>query len=176
MQYYGIGALVLVMLALGAGVAYLAMLLVQTSSELDTTTAALAEQEASNSVLEQTNRVLLTDRARLDVYLEAATERYTELSSENVSLRSDLVTEKDQYTRLDAELDDLLLRHAELVSAHDDLTDRHDTLASDYDDLAARHESLADNYAEVQRLAKTVLELRDRIADLEAQLAPSSGR
>lgn len=176
MQYYGLGALVVVMLALGAGVAYLAMLLVQTSSELDTTTAALAEQEASNSVLEQTNRVLLTDRARLDVYLEAATERYTELSSENVSLRSDLVEEKDQYTRLDAELSDLLFRHTELVSAHDDLTDRHDTLESDYGDLADSHEALADSYAEVRRLAKAILELRDRIADLEAQLASSSGR
>ena len=170
MQYYGIGALVLVMLALGAGVAYLAMLLVQTSSELDTTTAALAEQEASNSVLEQTNRVLLTDRARLDVYLEAATERYTELSSENVSLRSDLVTETDQYLRLDGELSDLLLRHAELVSAHDDLTDRHDTLASDYDDVAGQYKDLVERFAELERLQERLPELQKRIAALEAQL------
>ena len=104
MQYYGLGALVVVMLTLGAAVAYLAMLLVQTSTDLDTSTVALAEQESSNSILEQTNRVLLTDRARLEVYLEAATDRYGEVTSENVSLQSDLVAEKDQYANIDTEL------------------------------------------------------------------------
>ena len=176
MHYYGLGALVVVMLALGAAVAYLGMLLVQTSSDLDTTTAALAQEKTSNSVLEQTNKVLLTDRARLEVYLEAATDRYSEVSSENVSLQSDLVAERDQYALLDAELASLGLSHTELVSAHDALTERHDTLESDYGDLATRHEDLAERYAEVQRLARTVLELRGRIADLETQLAPNSGQ
>jgi chromosome segregation ATPase len=176
MQYYGLGALVVVILALGAAVAYLAMLLVQASTDLDTTTVALSEETSTNTVLEQANRVLLTDRARLEVYLEAATDRYGEVSSENVSLQSDLVAEKDQYTLLDTELTSLQSRHDELASAHDALLDRHDALESDYDDLAARHEDLSDRYAEVQRLARNILELRERIADLEVQLASSGGR
>ena len=175
MQYYGLGALVVVMLALGAAVAYLALLLVQASTDLDTTAVALAEEASTNTVLEQSNRALLTDRARLEVYLEAATERYGEVSSANVTLQSDLVAEKDQYALLDTELKDLRQRHEKLASAHDALLDRHDALESDYGDLAARHEALADRYAEVQRLARTILELRERIADLEAQLAPSGG-
>ena len=176
MQYYGLGALVVVLLALGAAVAYLAMLLVQASTDLDTTAVALAQETSTNTVLEQANRVLLTDRTRLEVYLEAATDRYGEVSSENVTLQSDLVAEKDQYTLLDTELTNLQSRHDELASAHDALLDRHDALEADYNDLAARHDDLADRYAEVQRLARTILELRERIADLEAQLAPSGGR
>ena len=176
MQYYGLGALVVVMLVLGAAVSYLAMLLVQTSSDLDTTTMALAEQASDNTVLEQTNTVLLTDRTRLEVYLEAATERYGEVSSENVTLRSELVEERDQYTRLEAELSNLRIRHAELALAHDALTDRHDSLESDHGDLSDRHDALASGYTEVQRLARTILELRERIADLEDQLRPSGGR
>ena len=170
MQYYGLGALVVVMLTLGAAVAYLAMLLVQTSTDLDTSTVALAEQESSNSILEQTNRVLLTDRARLEVYLEAATDRYGEVTSENVSLQSDLVAEKDQYANIDTELGRLRLRYTELASAHDALTDRHEALVSDYGDLATQHEALVERFAELERLRERLPDLQKRIAALEAQL------
>ena len=175
MQYARFGALAVVMLFLTAAVAYLGMLLVQTSTDLDTRTVALAQEESTNVVLEQANTTLLTDLAKLEVYLEGATNRYGELSSENVSLQSDLVAEKDRYTLLDADLARLTLRHDELASAHDALTDRHETLESDYNDLAAQHEALAERYAEVQRLARNILELQQRIVALEAQLAANGG-
>ena len=56
MQYFRLGAVAVVMLALSAAVAYLAILLVQVSTDFDAKTAALAEQESTNAVLEQTTR------------------------------------------------------------------------------------------------------------------------
>ena len=176
MQYARFGALAVVMLFLTVAVAYLGMLLVQTSTDLDSKNAALARQASANAVLEQANSTLLTDQAKLGVYLEAATDRFGVLSSENVSLQSDLVAERDRYTLLDAELESLMLRHTKLASAHDALSDRHDDLESDLSDLAAQHKALADRYADVQRLARTILELQHRIVALEAQLASNDGR
>ena len=88
MQYFRLGAVAVVMLALSAAVAYLAMLLVQLSTDFDSKTAALAEQESTNAVLEQTNTVLLTDWAKLETYLEEATGRYSELKPPRTSASS----------------------------------------------------------------------------------------
>ena len=170
------GALALVMIILVAAVAYLGALLVQTSTDLDTKTVALAEEESTNVVLEQTNRALMTDQARLEVYLEEATDRFGQVSAENVDLQSELVVAADRHTVLEADLARLKARHDALASAHEALVQRHETLADDYGDLAARHDTLAQRYAEVLRLSERLPDLQKRIAALEAQLAESSGR
>ena len=169
-------AVAIVMIVLVAGVAYLGALFVRTSSDLDLTTAALAQHESANAALEQTSQTLLADRTKLEVYLEVATERFGEVSSENVSLQSDLVAEKDRYARLEADLASLTLHQSELESALDALTERHDTLASNYEDLAAEYETLEQRNAEIGRLAERLPELQKRIAALEAQLASNGGR
>ena len=175
MQYARYGALAVVMLFLMAAVAYLGGVLVQTSTDLDTKTTALAQEEAANAVLEQTNTVLLTDQARLEVYLEEATERFGVLSSENVSLRSDLVTAADRYALLEADLERLTLRHDELASAHDALKARYEALEGDYGDASAQNEALAQRFAALERLAERLPALQKRIAALEAQLAADGG-
>ena len=168
------GALALVMIILVAAVAYLGALLVQTSTDLDTKTVALAEEESTNTVLEQTNRALMTDQARLEVYLEEATDRFGQVSAENVDLQSELVVAADRHTVLEADLARLKARHDALASAHEALVQRHETLADDYGDLASRHDTLAQRYAEVLRLSERLPDLQKRIAALEAQLAESS--
>ena len=165
------GALALVMIILVAAVAYLGALLVQTSTDLDTKTVALAEEESTNVVLEQTNRALMTDQARLEVYLEEATDRFGLVSAENVDLQSELVAAADRHTVLEADLARLKARHDALASAHEALVERHETLADDYGDLASRHDTLAQRYAEVLRLSERLPDLQKRIAALEAQLA-----
>ncbi len=176
MQFGHYIAMAIVMIVLVVGVAYLGMLFVRTSSDLDVKTEALAQHESANAALEQTSQTLLADRTKLEVYLEVATDRFGELSSENVVLQSDLVAEKDRYARLEEDLASLTLRQSELESALDALTERHDTLASDYEDLAAENAALVQRNAEIGRLAERLPELQKRIAALEALLASNGGQ
>ena len=176
MRYVGaLGIVAALVLSLGAAVVFLLVMERETSYKLDTATTAVTQHEATNAVLEQTNRTLLTDKTRLEVYLEEALGRYDGVSSENVSLQSRLVEEEAVSAQLRVDLANMTLKNAELGLARDALAAAHEDLASDHAALAAQHKTLAEEYDAIVRLRGTAAELEERIAELEERLKPLVG-
>ena len=147
----------------------------ETSYKLDAATTAMAQREASAAALEQTNRTLLSDKSRLEVYLEEAHGRYDGVSSENVSLQSRLVEEEAVSAQLRVDLSNMTLRRDQLALAREALTTRHDDLEVKHTALAAQHKTLAEEYDAIVRLHGTAAELEERIAKLEERLKPLVG-
>ena len=169
-------------LALGAASAlvlslavYLFVALQQASFERDAATAAVDQHEATNAIMEQENRTLVSDRTRLEVYLEEAHGRYDGVSSQNVSLQSSLVEEEARSAQLRVELANATLKHAGLALARDVLADTHEDLESDHAALVAQHRALTEEYDHIVRLQGAIPELEERIAELEQRLKPLIG-
>ena len=171
--FLGIGAVLAVALV-SAGV-YLIVAAQQASFDRDAATTAVAQHEASNAVLEQTNRTLLSDNARLEVYLEEANGRYEGVSSENVRLQSRLVEEAAVSAQLRVDLSNMTLQHDQLALARDALSATHEGLESDHTALVAQHKALIEEYDEIVRLGGTIPEIEERIANLEERLKPLIG-
>ena len=170
-----LGTAVALVLALGAAVVFLLVAAQQASFDRDAATTAVAQHEASNAVLEQTNRTLLSDNARLEVYLEEANGRYEGVSSENVRLQSRLVEEEAVSAQIRVDLANMTLQHDQLSLARDALSAKHEALVSDHTDVVARHRALVLQYDEIVRLQGTAPEIEARIAELEERLKPLIG-
>ena len=175
-RYVGaLGVVAALVLSLGAAVVFLLVMEREASYKLDTATAALAQREASAAALEQANSTLLSDKTRLEVYLEEARSRYDGVSSENVSLQSRLVQEEAVSAQLRVDLSSMTLKNAELALARDALAAARDDLESDHAALAAQHKTLAEEYDAIVKLHGTIPELEERIAQLEERLKPLLG-
>ncbi len=172
MRHVYLGGAAVLVTALVSAIVYLIVAAQQTSFDRDAATAAVAQHQADNAVLQQTNSTLLTDKAKLEVYLEEARDRYDDVSSDNVSLQSRLGAEQALSAQLRVDLANMTLRRDQLALARDALSADHDDLDADHAALVARHNALTEQYDRIVRLQGTIPELEEQIAQLKERLKP----
>ena len=168
--YLGIAAVFVI--ALVSALVYLIVAAQQASFDRDAATAAAAQHQAANALLEQTNSALLTDKARLEVYLEESRGRYDEVSAEKVSLQSRLGEEQAAAAQLRVDLANMTLQHDQIALTRDALAATHDKLETDHAALAAQHKTLTEQYDRIVRLQGAIPELEEQIATLQERLKP----
>lgn len=168
--YLGIAAVLVI--ALVSALVYLIVAAQRASFDRDAATATAAQHEAANALLEQTNSALLTDKAKLEVYLEEARGRYDDVSEEKVSLQSRLGEEQAAAAQLRVDLANMTLKHDQLALARNALSATHEDLETDHAALAAQHKTLTEQYDTIVKLQGAIPELEAQIATLQERLKP----